>query len=131
MPPLSSKMVSLSSKMAHRGFKKWWVAPGSLVGQWVARGSLILALVREIRGSLTHTVLSIYYYTPIRCGRRPAPTRAGVSKKIVLGVYGGEGGFEMLIPQTEKLSVRHSSTLKLLGRLEGTAKPRKQRSENS
>ncbi len=83
------------------------------MGQRVARGSQILTLVREIRGSLTHTVFGIYYYTLIRCGWRPAQTHAGVSKKTVLGAYGGKGGFEMLIPQTEKLSVRHSGISEL------------------
>ena len=102
-------MVSLSSKMAHRGSKKWWVARGSLVGQWVARGSLILALVREKRGSRGDALLNIYYYTLVARGRRPAPTHAGVPKNIRARSLRGEGGFEILIHQTEKLSVRHSN----------------------
>ena len=84
------------------------VARGSLVGRRVARGSLILAPVREKRGSRGDPLLNIYYYTLLAGGLRPAPTHAGVPKKSVLGVYGGKGGFEILIPQTEKLSVRHS-----------------------
>ena len=71
MTPLSSKLAPQNSKMRRRGSKispraggltvgRSWVARGSVVGRWVARGSLILAPVREIRGSLTRTVLSIY-----------------------------------------------------------------------
>ena len=41
--------------------------------------------------------------------RRPTP---GSSKKNVLGVYGGKGGFEVLTPRTEKLS--RSTTVPLL-----------------
>ena len=86
------------------------VARGSLVGRRVARGSLILALVREKRGSRGDPLLGIYYYyTLLAGGRRPAPTNAGVPKKICARSLRGERGFEVLAPQTEKLSVRHSS----------------------
>ena len=65
------------------------------MGRWVARGSLILALVREIRGSLTHPVLSIYNYSLQRCGHRPAPTHAGAPKKNRARSLRGERGLEV------------------------------------
>ena len=51
-----------------------------------------------------------YILLYLRSGWPPtrADPRRGAQKKSVLGVYGGKGGFELFIHQTEKLSVRHS-----------------------
>jgi len=109
-----------------------------MVGRsWVARGSVGRSRVAYFssrsgnsRVADPHRFEYILLYSNTVWPAARADPRWGVKKNRARSLRGG-GGFEMLIPQTEKLSVRHSSTLKLLGRLEGTAKPRKQRSENS
>ena len=86
---------------------------GSLVGRVgrarVARGSLISAPVREIRGSRGDPPLNIYYYYSAE-GR--SATRDPATKKHRVRSLSGEGGFTKVVA-AEKLSGRESGILGL------------------
>ena len=86
-----SKIAPTSASAAQKFF------PFSRGVPRVARGSLILAAVREIRGSLTHPVLSIYYYTHNRVAADPRRPRLGC-QKIRARSLRGEGGYSGAAP---------------------------------
>lgn len=107
---LSSEMVPLNSKMARRGSKTRPQTGGSFAGRSrVARGSAGRSRVADFSSRSGKTRVAgrpatgyILLYLSNRVATDPRRPTLGCPKKSVLGVYGGKGGFEFLIHQTEK-----------------------------